>query len=176
LVQKEPCRSAARAFSGAGFLILIKDHPLQFGFRQRELIQRLLALPGAVFVPYDVNANEIISVSGANFTLTGTLGLQAALQGLKSVTPETYYTVSDDFVTYTARSEIPELPAKVLAAQPCGDLRARQKRIIANLLQGSFEGDIFSFKNFDPQNPPSAALTLAENFGDRVRALMTSNA
>jgi hypothetical protein len=163
---------AAQAFSAAGYLILIKDHPMQFGFRQRQLLQRLLKLPGAVFLPYDVNANEILAVSGANFTLTGTLGLQAALQGLKSVTPVTYYTVPGDFVNFERRSEIPDLPARVAAAPACTDLHARQKRIIANLLRGGFPGDIFTFKKFDPANPPPAARVLARNFGMRIRELI----
>jgi hypothetical protein len=163
---------AAQAFSAAGYLILIKDHPLQFGFRQRQLLQRLLALPGSVFLPYDVNANEVLSLSGVNFTLTGTLGLQAALQGLKSVQPQSYYTVPGEFVTFDGRAEIAGLPARVAATPPCDDLHARQKRIIANLLQGSFEGDMFTFKKFDPKTPPPAARALGVNFGRRVRELM----
>ena len=69
---------AARAFCEAGFTVVVKDHPLQFGFRQTELIDRLRALSSVIMVPYDVTGNEVLALCGVNFTFTGTMGLQAA--------------------------------------------------------------------------------------------------
>ena len=42
--------AAATAFPKAGFVIVVKDHPLQFGFRQVALIDRLLEIPNVVMV------------------------------------------------------------------------------------------------------------------------------
>ena len=44
----------------AGYHIFVKDHPLQFGFRQRELFERLSKLPLGHLVPYDVSANFLL--------------------------------------------------------------------------------------------------------------------
>ena len=162
---------AAEAFSTAGFLVLIKDHPLQFGFRQTGFIDRLLRIRNVVLVPYEVSGNELLDNCGANFALTGTLGLQAALRGMASVTTQTYYTSPEDFILLGRRSEIPGLPEKVAKASCC-DLAARRRRIISHLLRGSFQGDFFSFRGFDPANPTESATELARVAGAMARTLL----
>lgn len=164
---------AAHAFSKAGFLVLVKDHPLQFGFRQVGLLERLRALPNVVLVPYDVPGNELLGMVGVNFTCTGTLGLQAALSGLKSVVTESYYSNDDDFIVFRNRSEIESLPARVAqAAVDDAPLAQRQERMISNLLRGSFDGDFFSFKRFDARAPQASALNLARALGRQLDVLV----
>ena len=164
---------AARAFSDVGFTIAVKDHPLQFGFRQTELIDRLRALPNVVIVPYEVTGNELLALCGVNFTFTGTMGLQAALLGIKSIVTESYFSNESDFIVFKARDEIGKLPKRVaetdLAAVP---LEQRQRRIIGELLRGSFDGDFFSFKRFDNRNPPVSAHRLAQALGSRLDQLV----
>jgi hypothetical protein len=160
---------AARAFSEAGFLVLVKDHPLQFGFRQTELIDRLLALPNVVLVPYDVEGNRLLELVDVNFTCTGTLGLQAALAGKTSIVTDSYYTNQDDFILFSKREEVKVLPERVLAERRSGiSLQERKERIIGKLLRGSFAGDFFSFKDFDCRKPTPTALHLAQALGQRL--------
>lgn len=156
---------AATAFSQAGWLVLVKDHPSQFGFRQHELIDRLRALPNVVLVPYDVTGNEVMSLVGCNFTLTGTLGLQAALNGLASVVSPTYYTTPDDFVLVRQRADVAGLPARLAQGHAVTDLAARQRRVLAHLMQGSFVGDFFSFRGFRRESPPASVAALARELG-----------
>lgn len=163
---------AAQAFSAAGFQILVKDHPLQFGFRQRELIERLLAIPNTVFLPYDVSGNEALSVVGANFTLTGTLGLQAALFGLKSVVTPAWYASPEQFITFDTRDEVRRLPQRVLEWSRPGTLEDAQRAIIARILKGSFPGDFFTFKGFEREKAPPAVRDLAIEFGKFVRTYL----
>lgn len=162
---------AATALTGSGFQILVKDHPLQFGFRQMALIDRLKALPNVVLVPYQVSGNEMLSLVGTSLTGTGTLGLQAALLGLKSVAAPNYYTTPDDFLLVSARSDLPSLPDRIREMPPPADLPARQARIVAKLLSGSFDGDFFSFRDFDPASPAPAAAALGAALGARMRKL-----
>lgn len=162
---------AADTFSRAGYLVLVKDHPLQFGFRQTELLDRLRAFPGVVIVPYDVPGNELLGLVGVNFTCTGTLGLQAALSGLKSVATESYYSNEEDFILFHRSADIGQLPARVAAAAFDGPLIERQQRIIRHLLRGSFEGDFFSFKRFDAGSPAPGALGLAQALDRRLDQL-----
>ncbi len=163
---------AAAAFSRAGFQILVKDHPSQFGFRQCGLLDRLLALPNVVLLPYEVSGNEAISLVGSNFTLTGTLGLQAALLGLTSMTSPTYYTTAEDFLTFNSRAAIPDLPAQVQDWPEVAVLEQRQARILTHLLQGSFKGDFFSFRGFSRKAPHPGAKSLAIELGQQLRTVL----
>jgi len=163
---------AAKAFSDAGFVVMVKDHPLQFGCRQTELIDRLRALPGAVIVPYEVSGNELLALAGVNFTCTGTMGLQAALQGVKSVVTDSYYSNDEDFIVFRSPREVDTLPQRVmqtdLTTQP---LEQRQRRMIGQLLIGSFDGDFFSFKGFTRAAPTPGADNLARALGQRLDML-----
>jgi hypothetical protein len=167
---------AAAAFSDAGFLILVKDHPLQFGFRQTNFLNRLLELPNVVIVPYDVPGQQLLDIVDINFTFTGTLGLQASLLGKASVVTDSYYTNDDDFVVFRSREEIPMLPQRAMEDRlQTVDLSQRHERIVRQLLKGSFDGDLFSFKNFDPARPTKAAYQLGIMLGQRLGELECTN-
>ena len=164
--------AAATAFSQAGYLILVKDHPSQFGFRQCELLDRLLALPNVVMLPYEVSGNEVVSLCDTNFTMTGTLGLQSALMGLASVATPTYYVTPDDFVLFDDPAQLAGLPRRVGEFPRTESLDARRDRIVSHLLQGSFKGNYFSFREFDPRKPDPSAKALANAFGLRLKTLI----
>jgi hypothetical protein len=160
---------AAKSFSDAGFLVLVKDHPSQFGFRQYELLQRLKAVPNVVFLPYEVSGNEAMNLVDTNFTLTGTLGLQSALLGRASIVAPAYYVTPGDFVLFGDPSAIADLPHRAAAWRAREDLAFRQRRMLSHLLQGSFEGDFFSFRGFNPAMAASGTRLLARNLGDCLR-------
>ena len=167
------------AFSDAGFLILVKDHPLQFGFRQIGLIDRLKAFANVAIVPYEVTSNEMLTLVGANFTTTGTPGLQSAMLGLASIATPSYYTTGDeDFVLLRTRAEVPDLPRRVSAAlaAPPAALEDRQRRIIAKLLRGSFAADFFSFQGFRPDDPNLGATELGRALSTRIAMLEAERA
>lgn len=161
----------AREMTAAGYQIVVKDHPLQFGFRQTALLDRLKAFPNVVIVPYEVSGNALLARCGVNVTATGTLGLQAGLLGNVSITGEAYYVTADDFVVLREWRDLEGLAATVSARTPPSPLRDRQARIIANLLKGSFDADFFSFKDFDPARPNPATAELGRRLGQRLRAL-----
>ena len=163
---------AAEVFSNAGYVVLIKDHPLQFGFRQTDFIKRLLAIPNTFLLPYDVSAGYLLSQVGVSFNCTGTPGLQAALLGLKSVVTESYYSNEDDFIVYGSRQEISSLPERVEALEIDEPIEILQRRIIEKLLGGSFLGDLFSFQGFDKTSPSQDALQLARAVGARLRKFL----
>jgi hypothetical protein len=161
----------ATAFSNAGYLIMVKDHPLQFGFRQVAFLDRLRTLPDVVLIPYDISGNELLSMSGVTFTCTGTLGMQAVLYGIPAIVTPNYYSNDQDFILLNGRNEVQNLPAKVAAWSQPADLIATQTRIIADLLRGSFVCDFFSFQKFDPENPHPGAAALGKILGAKLREL-----
>jgi hypothetical protein len=162
--------AAARTFSEAGYIIVVKDHPLQFGFRQIELIERLRKIPNVIIAPYDVSGNLLLAEVGASFTETGTLGMQAALTGIKSITTRAYYYTPGDYIPLDSKADIPHLPERVAATPVVEDLHARQRRIVTHLLKGSFPGDFMSFREFDAARPNPAVRVLAERLGIEIAA------
>lgn len=165
---------AAQAFSEAGYLVMVKDHPSQFGFRQCGLLDRLLAVPNVSLLPYEISGNEVVSLVDTNFTLTGTLGLQSALLGLRSITSPTYYATSEDFVTFNSRESVAHLPEIVANWQQSTPLPSRQHRVLSHLLQGSFAGEFFSFRHFKRSSPDPSAKILAEQLGRRLKAMLSN--
>lgn len=165
---------AASAFAAHGLHVMVKDHPLQFGFRQVELIDRLRQLPNLSVIPYEVSSNDLLGMVGACFTTTGTPGLQSAILGLKSIATPNYYTTGDeDFVLLRSRAETPTLPGRILKMpDPTAEtLAARHRRIVSKLLRGSFDADILSFQKFDPANPNPRAAELGCALGAQVLKL-----
>ena len=148
---EEMMLEAAQVFSRAGYLVLVKDHPQQFGFRKKGFVEQLVKLKNVIFLPYEVSANEVLSICDTNFTCTGTLGLQSALIGKTSIAIKNYYSLSGDFVHYTDLSGIAKLPLRPPSTISGEKLKLRQRRIVSNLLKGSFECDFFSFQSFKPK-------------------------
>lgn len=162
----------AARLTAAGFQIVVKDHPLQFGFRQVALIDRLKALPNVVIVPYEVSGNALLSMCGVSVTGTGTLGLQAALLGAVSVVCDAYYVASDeDFIVLRHVEDIEDLAARIGAHGAPASLHDRQARIIEQLLRASFTADFFSFRNFNQAAPNPAMAELGRRLGERLRLL-----
>lgn len=162
---------AARQLTGAGYQIVVKDHPLQFGFRQTGLLDRLKTFPNVVIVPYEVSGNALLARCGLNVTATGTLGLQAALLGNVSICGEAYYVTEGDFVILRSLADLDRLTTTVDSWKPPESLPDRQARIVANLLRGSFDAEFYSFRGFDPARPDPATAQLARRLGERLRAL-----
>lgn len=163
--------SIARDLTAAGYQVVVKDHPLQFGFRQTELLDRLKAFENVVIVPYEVSGNALLARCGVNVTATGTLGLQAALLGNISVCCDAYYVTEGDFVVLQDWADLASLTAALAERGPPASLHERQARIIANLLRGSFDADFFSFRGFDPARPNPATAELGRALGNRIRLL-----
>ncbi|MEN3349106.1 MAG: hypothetical protein V7632_2741 [Bradyrhizobium sp.] len=136
----------------AGYRVFVKDHPLQFGFRQRELFQRLSKLPYITLVPYDVPANLLIGKCAVSVTFTGTIGFQAALAGLCSVATEPYYATEQHFLHIRDVDEIESLPEKLARWRAPDDIAAAQREIMRHLAAVSVEGDYFGWRNFDSES------------------------
>jgi len=96
-----------------GYVIFVKDHPLQFGFRKRDVIQKLAALSNVVLVPYEVPATLLIKECPVTVTCTGTIGFQSALAGSCSVVSNAYYSDQEYFVHFHNLMDIDNLPEKI---------------------------------------------------------------
>jgi hypothetical protein len=134
----------------AGYHIFVKDHPLQFGFRQRELFERLSKLPYVTLVPYEVPAVPLIDGCAISVTFTGTIGFQAALAGLCSIVTDPYYATEQHFLHIHDVDEIDGLVARLAQWQPPRDLTVARREILRHFTSISVKGDYFGWRKFDP--------------------------
>ena len=148
-----------------GYRIFVKDHPLQFGFRQRELFQRLSKLPYVILVPYDVPANLMIENCAVSLTFTGTIGFQAALAGLCSIATDPYYATEQHFLHIRSTNEIGGLVDRLKQWRPPDDMVAMRREIVRHLASISVEGDYFGWRKFDPESEAAreAVVSLAHS-------------
>ncbi|MDP3270037.1 MAG: hypothetical protein Q8M40_13445 [Legionella sp.] len=138
-----------------GYVIFVKDHPLQFGFRKREVIQKLAALSYVVLVPYEVPATLLIKECPVTVTCTGTIGFQSALAGSCSVVSNAYYSDQEHFVHFNNLMDIEGLPEKIKLFQMNNSRSISEKgidKLLNNVLSASMPGDLFSFRKFDKNN------------------------
>lgn len=136
-----------------GYHIFVKDHPLQFGFRQRELMQRLARLPFVTLVPYDVPATMMIAECAVSITFTGTIGFQAAIAGLCSVVTEPYYATEQHYLHVRDFAAIDGILDRVRNWRAPTDLDAARREMIRHLARGSVPGDYFTWRKFDAADP-----------------------
>jgi len=160
----------ARAFAEYGFTVMVKDHPLQFGFRQTDLLKHLKAIPGVYLVPYDVGGSYMMTRSGVHFTTTGTLGLQSALAGLQSIVTPSYYANDFDFHLLRSRQEVSKLPKTVAESTvpTPSELQERQYRIIERVLRGTIYEDLYSRNRFDSSSISPAIPAMGKILGESI--------
>ncbi|MFG3591831.1 hypothetical protein [Bradyrhizobium sp. RDI18] len=137
----------------AGYHTFVKDHPLQFGFRQRELLERLSKLPLVTLVPYDVPANLLIEQCGISVTFTGTIGFQAALAGRCSVVSEPYYATEQHYLHVRSFGEIRNVAEQLERWQPPENLNEARRDMVRHLAAASVEGNYYTWQNFDAVKP-----------------------
>lgn len=139
-----------KQLSNKGYTIFLKDHPLQFGFRQVKFIKEAIQIPNVHFLPYNSDINEILENVSISVTTTGTVGLQAALRGIISIVTPSYYSNSTDFIVLNSANDLSLLNSKI--QQQLGNpvnLEERRNRLIEHLYEISLAGDIFSFRQKD---------------------------
>lgn len=141
----------------AGYHTFVKDHPLQFGFRQRELFEKLSKLPFVTLVPYDVPANLLIRQCTISVTFTGTIGFQAALAGLCSVVSEPYYATEQHYLHVRTFGEIRDLVERLARWQPHENLNEARRAMVRHLVAASVKGDYFTWRSFDKEKPAMRA-------------------
>lgn len=169
--QEDMLLELARNLSNAGFQIVVKDHPLQFGFRQTALLEALRAIPNVVLTPYEVSGNALLALCGASVTATGTLGLQAALLGSASVAGQAYYVVDQDFIILHKWDDLAQVAERLLKTAPPSPLEARQSRIITHVLSGSFDGPFMSLFGFRADAPSEDATKMGRELGAWLRRM-----
>lgn len=146
----------SEVLNAAGYTVFVKDHPLQFGFRKRAVIQRLAKMPKVILVPYEIPANYLIKECPITVTLTGTIGFQSVVAGSCSIVSGAYYSDQEHFIHFNNFKEIELLPEKIKIYQETKQAGINDEGINAllkKILSASIPGDLFSFRSFDQNKP-----------------------
>jgi hypothetical protein len=147
----------ARLLSEAGLHIFVKDHPLMFGFRQEKLFRQLSLLPNVTFVPYGVSGKFLIDQCLTTVTMSGTIGLEAALAGRCAVVAEGgFYFVRDAFVSYRDVPSLDTLPRRIQSVEPPADLQGKRRHILRELLKCSAPGRLTKLSRFSARDVGAA--------------------
>jgi hypothetical protein len=136
----------------AGYHTFVKDHPLQFGFRRRELFDRLSRLSSVTCVPYEVPANYLIEKCDVSVTFTGTIGFQAALAGLCSIVTEPFYADEEHYIHVRDFDEIGGIVERIEKWRRPADLDAARHEIVRKLVAAGMTGNYFTWSKFDPDH------------------------
>jgi len=139
----------ARVLTNHGFTIFLKDHPVMFGLRRKEMYQSLSHLSHVVFVPYEVKSQELIDRCKTTFTWTGTIGIQVALAGRCPVVTTTYYRTNEDFICLNTWEDIVSLPERIDQFQLPRDLDPVKQRVLYQVCSAHIPGSM-DWTGFDP--------------------------
>jgi hypothetical protein len=139
----------SRVLTANGFTVFLKDHPVMFGLRRKEIYQNLSQFSQVVFVPYEIKSQELIERCKTTFTWTGTIGIQAALAGRCSVVSTTYYRTQEDFVTLDTWEDIASLPERIDNFQLPSNLDLIKQRVGYRVCSAHIAGTL-DWIGFDP--------------------------
>jgi hypothetical protein len=138
-----------RVLTTNGFTVFLKDHPVMFALRRKEIYESLSQFNNIVFVPYEIKAQDLIERCKTIFTWTGTIGIQAALLGRCAVVSTTYYRTEADFVTLDSWEDIATLPQRIDDFQLPSNLDEVRKRVAYQVGSAHIPGTM-NWVDFDP--------------------------
>lgn len=139
----------AKVLTENGFTIFLKDHPVMFGLRRKEIYENLSQFSNVVFVPYEVTGQELIDRCKTIFTWTGTIGIQAAFAGRCPVVSTTYYRTSEDFICLDTWEDIASLPTQINNFQLPDNLDEVRNRVIYKVCSSHIPGSL-NWVHFKP--------------------------
>lgn len=79
---QQGCVDALARSLPAGWLVVVKEHPVGVGIRPRGFYDRLAAYPNVVLVHPDLSATGLVQLARAVGTITGSVGFEAAVAGV----------------------------------------------------------------------------------------------
>jgi len=124
------------------YTMVVKEHWFCRGVRAIAFYERLKRLPHVILVPPEVNSRAVMARVDRVLVGAGTSGLEAALRGKRvAVLGRPYYHLDGPFVLLRDRDHaLADLPRLLEARAPFGDLRAWQRRLARQVLDGTLPG------------------------------------
>ncbi|WLR96182.1 capsular polysaccharide export protein, LipB/KpsS family [Shinella sumterensis] len=159
------------------FQFIVKEHPGVWGHRHPSFYDRLAQVPGLIFCPTNVAAQQCIEVCDAVLVWTGSVGFEAALRGKPVMTVTTpYYQSGARFKQIGHETASAEVQAHIasVGAQPIGE--EEKIELIRYLLEGmdpgriQVDGSFTASRQADVSSALAVGATLRHHFGMHVAA------
>lgn len=122
--------------------LYVKVHPTDVDGKPLSFYRKIARLPGVRLINYDADSRDLVKRASIVFTLTGTIGYEAALMGQTVVTfAKNYF---NDMPTVYYCDSPPQLPAlidSILESKHNDNENERLVAFLAHLRARSFEGE-----------------------------------
>lgn len=154
-------------------VVLVKEHPSAYGLRKSDFYRQFSNNSDFFLVPFDMSSNDVIEMSDAVLTWTGSVGVEAVVRNKPLVTLGSAY-YADSSVPAIERKvdllKIEEIIAKAIEHHDdTGDLHV----FMGNMLKGLTKGYIFPLDYGTSANPYNLAEMnkLGGNLSKQISAL-----
>ena len=151
----------------AGYHTFVKDHPLQFGFRRRELFERLSKMPSVTCVPYDVPATYLIEKCDVSWSRSPERSdFRRRSAGLCSVVTEAYYADDEHYLHVRNFSEIDGIVDRIGKWRRPADMEGARRQIVRKLVAAGAPETTLPGRNSIPttRRRGTRTKTLVESF------------
>lgn len=155
--------------------LYVKVHPTDVDGQPLSFYRRLAAVPGVRLINYDVDSRTLVQRASIVFTLTGTIGYEAALAGKPVVTFARNYFNGLPTVSYCdAPPRLPGLIDAALAMRPDASTRLEIIEAVAALRASAFDGEINREYGEHPAGLTAADLAALQDAYDAVYSVLVS--
>src|SRR5207249_203047 len=114
--------------------LYVKIHPTDVDGRSLSWFRRIAAIPGVRLINYDVSSRALVERASIVFTLTGTIGYEAALLGKTVITfAKNFYNGLPTVRYCDTPTGLPSLIAASLEHHPTADLDERAIEFLTEL-------------------------------------------
>lgn len=136
-------------FLDGRFAVLVKEHPLMFGSRPVRVYRELGRIPGVMIVPHNVRSRFLFDYCQVVLSWSGSVGIEAAANGLGVVTlGSPYYASGEPFEDIATRVQLSDISDAILRrsrARSTPEIsREAMRRILANTIPGVIWSDAWS--------------------------------
>jgi hypothetical protein len=137
-----------------GYKLAVKEHPNMMGRRQQQFYKELKDFPNVVLISPYIDSHDLTENSSGIITITGTVGLEAALYGKPVIMlGDAFFACYDLTYKATDFKELPALLKKALVEfRPDRD---QVLKFLAAIIRSSYRGDIL--------DPVESAYILSED-------------
>ena len=155
--------------------LYVKVHPTDVDGQPVSFYRRLAAIPGVRLINYDLDSGSLVQRAAIVFTLTGTVGYEAALHGKPVIAFARNYFNRLPTVSYCdAPPQLPGLIDAALAMRADDATRLGTIDAVAALRASAFDGEVNREYGEHPTTLTDADLATLQNAYDALYAVLVS--
>jgi len=140
--------------------LYVKVHPADMDGKTLAFYKTIARIPGVRLIDYGVDSRGLVAGADIVFTLTGTIGYEAALLGKPVITfANNYFNRFPGVYRCEAPPTLRELISNVLSTQASSSDDDRTVDVLADLRANAFEGEVN--RNYGVDSAPLSAEDLA---------------